>query len=244
VLAVWERQVNGHPPIPIGIGEAGYFASDEVTTGPDGWFTLGARTLFNPSLALRVEGPTLHLFKAGYGGWRFVDDAARLTGQGSLIEIHPLGSREERLRHLAGQSYPATIPFERAQRFEAAINAERAALGLLPIGIGYPGLWSDQPQSRIPRGAEDVALAGATAVARDRFGFLYVADTDHHRVVKLTPALEVVAAWGRFGRLDGEFQYPRGIAVDRRGIVYVGDSDNHRIQTCSPPMVGSFISGT
>jgi hypothetical protein len=69
VLAIWHRHPAGHHPIPIGIGKAGYFASDETVTGPDGWFTIPARVLFNPSLALRVVGPELTLFRAGHGGW-------------------------------------------------------------------------------------------------------------------------------------------------------------------------------
>jgi DNA-binding beta-propeller fold protein YncE len=249
VLAVWSRHVQGHPPIPLGFGEAGYFASDEALSGADGWFTIPSRVLFNPSLALKVVGPELSLFKAGYGGWRFGPGGVETLAAGGVIEMRPLRSREERLRYLAGRGgagaaggdgqpwrelegpgNPTGIPYERAQRFEAAVNAERALVGLRPIGIGYPGLATEHARTTTLRGVEHVDLNGATAVARDRSGFLYVADTDHHRVVKLTPGLEVVGAWGQFGRADGQLQFPRGIAVDRSGTVYVADWGNHRVQ--------------
>jgi hypothetical protein len=248
VLAVWHRHVAGHPPIPVGIGEAGYFASEEAVTGADGWFTVPARVLFNPSLALRVVGPELTLFRGGYGGWRFAGPAEALAGAGVRIEMRPLRTADERARYLDGRwtaaeraarargfqhgdrpGNPGDVPYQRAARYEAAVNAERTALGLKPIGIGYPGLWTE---SAVPRqGPDRPALKGASGVAVDATGHVYVADTEHHRVVKLGPTLEVVTAWGSFGRADGEFQLPHGVAVDGSGRVYVADWGNRRIQT-------------
>jgi len=36
--------------------------------------------------------------------------------------------------------------------------------------------------------------------------------------------------WGSAGNLNGQFEFPEGIAVDRSGNVYVSDTDNDRIQ--------------
>lgn len=256
VLAVWHRHPAGHPPIPIGIGEAGYFASEETVTGPDGWFTIPPRVLFNLSLALRVVGPELMLFHAGHGGWRFVGPAAALAEAGARIEMRQLHTADERVRYLNGRwtpveretrergfqhgsrpGNPSDVPYQRAVRYEAAINAERTALGLKPIGVGYPGLWAEYAVPR--QGPDQPALRGASGIAVDASGHVYVADTEHHRVVKLGPTLEVVLVWGSFGRGDGQFQLPWDVAVDRSGRVYVADWGNRRIQAFTPD--GRFV---
>jgi DNA-binding beta-propeller fold protein YncE len=248
VLAVWHRHVAGHPPIPIGFGDAGYFTSEEVLTGPDGQFTIPARLLFNPTLALRVVGPELALFRGGYGGWRFAGGPGDPTLDGGMIEMRPLRTPAERLKYLEGRwtqveraalnpwrqaerpENAADVPYRRAARYEAAINAERTALGLRPVGVGYPHLLTEHAWPVPPRGLEHPALRGASAAALGDGGALYVADTENHRIVKLGRGLELLAAWGRFGRAEGEVQFPRGVAVDRGGTVYVTDWGNRRIQ--------------
>ena len=71
------------------------------------------------------------------------------------------------------------------------------------------------------------------AVAVDRAGFIYVADTGNDRIVKLDPAGNVVAEWGAPGTAEGHFQSPTGIGIDGAGTVYVLDSANNRIQVFS-----------
>jgi len=61
-----------------------------------------------------------------------------------------------------------------------------------------------------------------------------VADTDNHRVVKLSPTLDLLAVWGRVGRAPGEFQFPRGIVVAGDGTVLVSDRGNGRVQRFTP----------
>jgi uncharacterized protein (TIGR03663 family) len=36
--------------------------------------------------------------------------------------------------------------------------------------------------------------------------------------------------WGTLGTLEGQFNFPKGVAVDSEGDIYVADSQNHRIQ--------------
>ncbi|MGA1841506.1 MAG: 6-bladed beta-propeller [bacterium] len=74
----------------------------------------------------------------------------------------------------------------------------------------------------------------------DGMGYVYVADTDNHRIQKFSPDGRLVTKWGRNGSGEGAFNFPRGIAIDKNGFVYVADTDNHRIQKFTSE--GEFIA--
>ena len=247
VIAVWNRRLIGHGLVPV--WPTGWVGADETVTDAEGRFAL-PRRYFAPALVTHVPEPELGLFKAGYGGWRFRDPATSLTDRDAVIDMRPLPTPEERWKYLAGAwsreeraqirvgwqraEAPANwidLPYQEARGYETAINTERAALGLRPIGIGYPHLWSKYLAPAPPReGPEAAWLRGASAVAIDAAGLRYVADTEHHRVVVFDRSGAMVRTWGRFGREPGAFQSPRGLALDRAGILYVADWGNHRIQ--------------
>jgi len=42
--------------------------------------------------------------------------------------------------------------------------------------------------------------------------------------------LTAITTWGESGSLEGQFNFPKGVAVDSQGNVYMADSQNHRIQ--------------
>ncbi|MBM3127254.1 MAG: TIGR03663 family protein [Chloroflexi bacterium] len=72
-------------------------------------------------------------------------------------------------------------------------------------------------------------------LALDARGNLYVADSDNHRVQKLSATGEFLLAWGarspdNVAPPPSTFNQPWGIAVDPAGNVYVADTWNHRIQ--------------
>lgn len=62
-----------------------------------------------------------------------------------------------------------------------------------------------------------------SGIASDRDGFLYIADTGHHRVVKLDRSGRLVTAWGRRGEAEGEFIFPAAITLGPDDLVYVAD---------------------
>ena len=77
-------------------------------------------------------------------------------------------------------------------------------------------------------------------MAVDADGNVYVADTGNARVVKLSPAGEVLATFGRKGTGDGEFQEPVAVAVEPTGSILVLDAADGYIQRFSPS--GEFLS--
>jgi tripartite motif-containing protein 71 len=64
-------------------------------------------------------------------------------------------------------------------------------------------------------------------------GSLYVADTEHDRVVQLSATGVVIRTFGAYGEAEGQFDMPRAVAVGNDGSVYVADTRNQRIQKFS-----------
>jgi DNA-binding beta-propeller fold protein YncE len=70
--------------------------------------------------------------------------------------------------------------------------------------------------------------------------FIYVSDTENHRIAKFDINGNFITAWGGNGSDNGKLSFPRGIAVDFSGNVYVCDTGNDRIQKFSGD--GAFIA--
>lgn len=83
-------------------------------------------------------------------------------------------------------------------------------------------------------------------IAGDAAGNVYVADTGHHRIVKLhNPGnyLTFVGATGQEGSHTGQFSEPTGIAVGLSGRVYVCDYGNDRIQVMDGDLSPMYAIG-
>jgi hypothetical protein len=143
VLAVWRKC-----GFIVMNGCVAYYDSEEVVTGEGGWFVIQPRRAFLIFPPLRsLKGPDFYIFKPGYGGWKFKGqdnwskDAIerdeqrkqawrQFEGDGIVIELPQLKTREERLRFL---SHPGgEIPKERIRRYLSALDQERINLGLQP----------------------------------------------------------------------------------------------------------------
>ena len=88
-------------------------------------------------------------------------------------------------------------------------------------------------------------------VAVDTSGNVYVADTNNHKIRKISPScvVETFAGSGFQGRTNGagtcaSLSYPTSVALDAIGNVYVADSGNHKIRRISPSGMVSTFAGS
>jgi len=102
--------------------------------------------------------------------------------------------------------------------------------------------------------ADGVGTAAAfntpSALAFDRRGNLYVADTGNHAIRKITPSgvVTTLAGNGKPGDADGvgavaRFNGPVGLAVDKAGNVFVADTYNDRIRRIAPDGTVTTVAG-
>jgi hypothetical protein len=90
------------------------------------------------------------------------------------------------------------------------------------------------------------------AIAVDRSGNLYVADTENQTIREIAPGGVVTTLAGTpgvTGTSDGtgsaaQFYYPAGVAVDGSGNVYVADTNNQTIREIAPGGVVTTLAGT
>lgn len=101
--------------------------------------------------------------------------------------------------------------------------------------------------------ATSAALNTPTAVAVDGQGNVFITDTEHQLVRKVSPdgIITTLAGTGGFGfsgdggpATSAELRDPDGVAVDGEGNVYIADSGNNRVRKVSPDGTISTVAGT
>ena len=71
-------------------------------------------------------------------------------------------------------------------------------------------------------------------VALDKAGNIYVADTNHHRIIKYDREGAQLFTFGQEGTRQGEMTLPSDVQVGDEGTLYVADRDNTRVQMFDP----------
>jgi DNA-binding beta-propeller fold protein YncE len=121
----------------------------------------------------------------------------------------------------AGDVYVVDSSHDRIEKFDPNGNFI-ASWGGSGTGLGRFNFGSSQNFTQPPGGG--IAVAG---------NYVYVADTDNHRVERFNLSGGEPLAWGTHGSLPGQFAYPRGLAANASEVL-VADDDNHRVQRFSP----------
>src|ERR1017187_7479737 len=108
--------------------------------------------------------------------------------------------------------------------------------------------------SRIGDGGPALAaqFSNIQGIAVDRLGNLYLSDTDHHRVRKVSAGtVTTIAGTGVAGfsgdggsALNAQLSFPYGLALDSAGNVYVADLGNQRVRRIGTDGVIATIAGT
>jgi len=80
----------------------------------------------------------------------------------------------------------------------------------------------------------DPKLITPREVAVDPNGVTYVLDSDHHVIIRVSPAGKVLGLWGSKGSASGALKSPVRLAVDRRGNVFVLDAAQNKVFEYSP----------
>lgn len=107
-----------------------------------------------------------------------------------------------------------------------------------------------------PEGSGALAFPGKVAVEQRGRGHVYIADSNHHRLVVMglavrDGAVHHIVGHGTPGLRDGapehaQFNWPQGMTIDHRtGVIFIADTENHCIRRMSPDGgVITTIAGT
>jgi trimeric autotransporter adhesin len=100
--------------------------------------------------------------------------------------------------------------------------------------------------------AQAAQFSNIQGIAIDRQGNLYISDTDHHRIRKVSAGtVTTIAGTGVAGfsgdggsALDAQLNFPYGLALDSAGNIYVADLGNQRVRRIGTDGAIATIAGT
>ncbi|RMD57753.1 MAG: hypothetical protein D6828_03350, partial [Nitrospirae bacterium] len=88
---------------------------------------------------------------------------------------------------------------------------------------------------------DGLEVSSLKTVDTDRLGFIYVADKDNGRIIKISPRGDVVGVFGSQGEGEDQFREEvEGVGVDWRGNIYGRDESGNRYLVFAPN--GTFLA--
>lgn len=210
---------------------AGGMLSIVAGTGTSGPATPGRATRSDLSFPYGLAvGPTGALYIADTFNNQVdkVSPAGMLSivaGTGAIGAVRPGPARRSPLNHPAGVAVTGRGVLYIADTFESQI-VKVSQRGIISVVAG-----SGASGPATPGPARDSPLKYCYAVATDRGGNVYIADTFNHVVEKVAPSghLSVVAGTGIPGRpaagpaTKRDLDEPDGVVVSSSGVIYISD---------------------
>lgn len=96
------------------------------------------------------------------------------------------------------------------------------------------GEFIEEWNPRDPATGEELLMRPMGIVWEPERRDLLIADSCHHRLVRMSTVGEITAVIGREGRGPGEFRYPYDLALGPAGDIYVVEYENARVQRLRP----------
>jgi sugar lactone lactonase YvrE len=191
---------------------------------------------FDPGLQATVT-------KKPNGGYELSDETGEAPG---TIAFDATGQTEALL---SGGYAKVDYSYEAGHLSEIAVD-DPASTSLSPEeveslveeGEGEPAAEEDSQPSFAGQAA--AGMPAMYDVAVDQAGDTWVIDRTYARVLKYSPAGQLLSYFGSEGTQVGKFKSPSGIAIDAEGFIWVADSGNNRVQKLTPngSSMGSFGS--
>jgi gliding motility-associated-like protein len=229
---------------------AGTAALNGVETGDD--VTIGGTPVYTfasaekgTGIAINTTGYTLSGIDAGKYSLTQPSLSADITNAPPTFTSTPITSVDP------GDDYTYSITTSDADDDNVTISAPTLPSWLSVSNEAIVSTLAGDGSFGISNGTgTDAQFANPYGVAVDATGNVYVADSDNHRIRKITPAGEVTTLAGSTaGFADGtgtaaQFSNPRGVAVDATGTVYVADTENNRIRKITPAGEVTTLAGS
>lgn len=260
--------------VPTGAGNASYMVTLTATNAKGA--TSVTRQLYIEGLNCSYVGRFIGLIErdgainGGFGGSVEVNILPTATYSGTLsiagVKL-PFAGRFVYEGYTAGISVTCTVARDKPYKnlkFSFEINPSSDGLigTLLEAAPSTPWEFGSFAGSATFSGSLDgfgnlARFNGPRGLAKDRMGFIYVADTQNHVIRRISPGGEVITfagVAGQPGLVNGcgsevRLNLPRGLVVDLNGVIYVADTGNRVIRAVTSEgkvttLAGSGSSGT